>query len=217
MEKKIRILLVDDHQMILDSLQLLFGLIDGIEVVRTEHDSRNVLNVLAEESIDVLITDYRMPYLDGLQLTRMVREKYPSVKVLILSVNEDAKDIQDAFHAGAVGYIMKKVSRVELENAVKTVASGKLYFGQNAMQAMLSPRSNHEEKNILQLKVAVLTKRELEIVALLVDEMSSGEIAQHLKISTGTVETHRHNILRKLNVKSTIGVIKFAIKTGIAS
>jgi len=217
MSQKIKILLVDDHEMILDSLKLLFGLVDDFEVVGTIHDSRLVMDRLAKEQVDVLVTDYRMPYLDGLQLTQSVTEKYPNIRILILSVNEDRQDIQDSYRAGAHGYIMKKASRKELESAVRKVASGDLYFGQDAMQAMINPVRQEDKREDLQLQVSSLTKRELEIIRLLVQELSSNEIAESLHISSGTVETHRHNILRKLNVKTTIGVIKFALKTGIAS
>lgn len=217
MDNSIKVMLVDDHQMIIDSLHLLFNLIEGVEVVGTEHDSRNVIGILEKQAIDVLITDYRMPHLDGLQLTRMVKEKHPEIKVLLLSVNEDAKDIQNAFHAGASGYVLKKASRKVLEEAVKDVAMGKMYYGQDAMKAMLSKNTDKElTDSSIQTKLSSLTKRELEIIRLLVDENSSTEIGEQLNISSGTVETHRHNILRKLDAKSTIGVIKFAMKAGLA-
>lgn len=214
---KIRIMLVDDHKMIIDSLQLLFKLMEGIEVVSIHYDSRQVLPSLEKETVDIVITDYHMPHLDGLQLTRILKEAYPDLKVLILSINESAEDIQNAFHAGAQGYIMKKASRSDLEEAVRTVNEGKLYFSQGAMKSILSSTGDAPitHKN-LEPKIKNLTKREIEIVKLLAEELSSQEIASRLFISVGTVESHRHNILRKLNVKTTIGVIKFAIKSGIS-
>ncbi len=210
-------MLVDDHKMIIDSLQLLFNLMEDVEVVHTEYDSRKVMPYLLHKEIDIAILDFRMPYIDGLQLTKLINEKHPHIKVIILSVNEDAIDIQHAFHAGASGYILKKASRKDLEDAVKTVASGKLYFGQDALQALLSKEDDPEENaTTISTKLSSLTKRELEIVKLLSEELSSSAIGERLHISLGTVESHRHNILRKLNVKTTVGVIKFAIKTGIA-
>ena len=217
MPKKIRIIIVDDHQMISDSLKMLFGLTEDIDVIDTIHDSRKVLEVLKSKDIDVLVTDYRMPFLDGLQLTQMVKEVFPSLKVLILSVNEDTQDIQDAYRAGASGYVMKKASRKELNEAVRMVYQGELYYSKDAMKAMLNPTVNKGDEGNIKLQALSLTKREIEIVKLLVEEMSSIEIAGTLHISPGTVETPRHNILRKHNVKTTIGVIKFAIKSGIAS
>lgn len=214
-DENIKIILVDDHQMIIDSLRLLFNMMEGIEVVATEHDSRKVLDLLKVHEVDVLVTDYRMPHIDGLKLTSLVKQQYPDIKILILSVNEDSKEIQNAFNAGASGYILKRASRKVLEDAVKDVAADKMYFGQYAMKAILSEDNTTPSTESYVKLASSLTKREIEIVKLLVDELSSGDIAQKLHISQGTVETHRHNILRKLNVKTTVGVIKFALKAGI--
>ena len=117
MKHDIKIMIVDDHKMIIDSLRLLFNLFDGFQVVSSESDSRNVLSRLEEEEVDILVTDYNMPYLDGLQLTQLVKEKYPHIKVLLLTVNEDATDIQNAYSSGAAGYVMKKANRKQIEEA----------------------------------------------------------------------------------------------------
>lgn len=216
MPDPIKTFLVDDHEMILDSLKLLLNLSDEIAIVGTEVDSRKVVERLKDEDVDVLVTDYRMPYIDGLQLTRQIKEQFPNISVLVLTVNEEAADIQDAYQSGALGYMMKKASRKELEEAIKTVAKGEKFFSREAMEAMMSPKVRNEESNaMMRKKVEGLTKREVEIVQLLAQEMSSAEIAKQLFITAGTVESHRHNILRKLDVKSTIGVIKFALKSGI--
>ncbi len=210
-----RILIVDDHEMILDSLYLLFNMMESVVEVHKESDSRKVINFLKENEVDVLVTDYKMPHLDGLQLINLVRSAYPSIKILVLSVNEDSSDIKNAYHAGALGYILKKANRYELEKAVLAVAEGNNFFGQNAMSAMLSDNEEEENTIVLKEKVDRLTKRELEVIKLLSEELSSSEIGVRLFISSGTVETHRHNILRKLEMKSTIGVVKFAMKAGI--
>jgi len=216
MNHDIKIMLVDDHEMIIDSLRLLFNLFDGFKVVCSESDSRNVLSVLEKEEVDILVTDFSMPYLDGLQLTQMVKEKYPHIKVLLLTVNEDATDIQNAYNSGASGYIMKKSNRKQIEEALKIVASGKKYYGQDVMELIMgdSPQSN-EIEHYSKVENSNLTKREIEIVKLLAKEKTSSEIASDLYISQGTVESHRHNILRKLNVKTTVGVVKYAIKSGL--
>lgn len=218
MNSPVKIVLVDDHQMILDSLTLLFNLLDTIQIVNSTHDSREVMSILKKhDDVDVLVTDLKMPHVDGIKLTKQVKEAYPDLRVLMLSVNEDIEDIQGAFAAGASGYVMKKASRQELEKAVLTVALGKKYFGQDVMEAMLSPRKERDEVSDIQELTKALTNREKEIIKLLAKEMSSTDIAKELHISAGTVDTHRHNILRKLNVKSTIGVIKFAIRAGLAT
>lgn len=208
MSGSIRILLVDDHQIILDSLGLLFDLMDGISLVATVNDSRKVLDVLAEKEVDILITDMSMPYMNGIELSFQVKEKYPDLKILMLTVNDQGDRIQDAFKAGISGYVMKKAGRVELENAIRTIAAGQLHFSQEVMRTLLSTKEGDDQFE----KIKHLTKRELEIIKLIVREYSSAEIAEELFISQGTVETHRHNIFKKLDVKNAIGLVKFALK-----
>lgn len=208
MSASIRILLVDDHQIILDSLGLLFDLMDGISLVATVNDSRKVMDMLAEKEVDILITDMSMPYMNGIELSFQVKEKYPDLKILMLTVNDQGDRIQDAFKAGISGYVMKKAGRVELENAIRTIAAGQLHFSQEVMRTLLSTKEGDDQFE----KIKHLTKRELEIIKLIVREYSSAEIAEELFISQGTVETHRHNIFKKLDVKNAIGLVKFALK-----
>ncbi|MFN4145117.1 MAG: response regulator [Runella sp.] len=208
-----RLLITDDHQIVLDSLSLLISTIPGMEVVGTLNDSRKVLAFLENEEIDILVTDLTMPYLTGIDLTLQVRERFPNIKILMLTVSEDAGNIRQAFQAGISGYVMKKANRAELERALTTVAKGEKYFSEAVMKELLSPAAlaSTPADEFLGEPVAV-TPRELEIIRLIAQELSTSEIAERLFISVGTVETHRHNILRKLGVKNAIGIIKYAVK-----
>ncbi|NND31855.1 MAG: response regulator transcription factor [Saprospiraceae bacterium] len=208
----IKVMLVDDHQIILDSLGLLFNMIDQVEVVATTSDSREVLDLIKKINIDILITDFSMPYMNGVQLTLAVKEQFPSLKVIMLTVADEVGAIQDAYRAGIAGYIMKKADRQELELAVKTVAAGQMYFNKEVMKSILTQEPAHHDDLHAMEKLSQLTKREIEIIKLIAQEYSSAEIAEQLFISVGTVETHRHNIMRKLDVKNVIGMIKFALK-----
>ena len=208
MDEKIKVLLVDDHQIILDSLSLLFELMDDIKIVGTLNDSREVLNFLNSNPIDIVITDLTMPYIDGIQLSFKIKESFPEMKILMLTVNDQADLIQDAFKAGISGYVMKKAGKDELEQAIRTVASGQLHYGQQVMQSLLAGQQHDPSSE----KLKHLTKRELEVIKLIVQEYSSAEIADKLYISLGTVETHRHNIFKKLEVKNAVGLAKFALK-----
>lgn len=209
----IRVLITDDHQIVLDSLSLLISTIPEMEVVGTLNDSRKVLGFLDTHEIDILVTDLSMPYLSGVALTLQVRQKFPNLKILMLTVSEDADNIRQAFQAGISGYVMKKANRAELERALTTVARGEKYFSEAVMKELLSPASLAATSNeeIPSEPIAV-TARELEIIRLIAQELSTSEIAERLFISVGTVETHRHNILRKLGVKNAIGIIKYAVK-----
>ncbi|MFN3378144.1 MAG: response regulator [Runella zeae] len=209
----IRELITDDHQIVLDSLSLLISTIPAMEVVGTLNDSRKVLGFLDTHEIDILVTDLSMPYLSGVALTLQVRQKFPNLKILMLTVSEDADNIRQAFQAGVSGYVMKKANRAELERALTTVARGEKYFSEAVMRELLSPASLAATSNEeLPSEPIAVTARELEIIRLIAQELSTSEIAERLFISVGTVETHRHNILRKLGVKNAIGIIKYAVK-----
>ncbi len=208
MSSTIRVLIVDDHQIILDSLELLFDLMEDVQVVGTLNDSRKVLDFLSSNEVDILITDLTMPYMNGTQLSFKVKEAFPDLKILMLTVNDQPDGIQDAFKAGISGYVMKKAGREELEIAIRTIASGQLHFSQEVMKTLLTSQGTDDHAE----RIKHLTKREIEIIKLIVQEYSSAQIAEKLFISLGTVETHRHNIFKKLDVKNSIGVVKYALK-----
>ncbi len=208
----VQVLLVDDHQIISDSLSLLFSTMENIEVIGTLNDSRQVMGFLEKNEVDVLVTDLNMPYLNGIELTVQVREAFPQMKILMLTVKDELDAIQDAYRAGISGYVMKKANRAELETALRTVASGQKYFSESVMRELMMGGGKSEESTDHTDEFVQLTKRELEIVRLIAQELSTSEIADQLFISAGTVETHRHNIMKKLGAKNVIGIIKYAIK-----
>lgn len=205
-----RIILVDDHRIILDSLSVLFGTMQGIELVGAFDDSRLVLPFLQRNQVDVLITDLTMPFLDGIALTAQVKQEFPALKVLMLTVNDSPDLIRDAFLAGVAGYVVKKAGRNELERAIHAVAKGDLYYSQEVMATILVRQDSAKMNERAML--SSLTQRELEILRLLVEEKSSNQIASELYISSGTVENHRYKIFKKLGVSNVVGAVKFALK-----
>ncbi|GAB4013656.1 response regulator transcription factor [Spirosoma sp. KCTC 42546] len=216
MSSSIRVLLTDDHEIILDSLSLLLSRIEGVEVIGTLNDSRQVVNFLHENEVDILLTDMDMPLLNGINLTLQVRQQFPQIKVLMLTVSEDADKIREAFRAGISGYVMKRAGKAELEKAIKTLARGEKYFSESVMtQLMALPVDTIRPSDEAPAPITPLTDREIEIIKLVAQELSTNAIADKLFISPGTVETHRHNILRKLGVKNSIGIIKYAVKHGL--
>lgn len=216
MPAPIRVLLTDDHEIILDSLSLLLSRIDGVEVVGTLVDSRKVIDFLQVNDVDILLTDMDMPDLNGINLTLQVRQHCPQIKVLMLTVSEDANSIREAFRAGISGYVMKKAGKAELEKALRTIARGDKYFSESVMTQLVAlPMEPVRVADEAPAPLAPLTDRELEIIRLIAQELSTNAIADTLFISPGTVETHRHNILRKLGVKNSIGIIKYALRHGL--
>src|SRR6218665_241177 len=137
----IRILIVDDHQILLDSLSLLISSIPNMEVVGTLYDSRKVPDFLENNEIDILVSDMNMPYLTGIDLTLKLRNQYPTLKILMLTVNDEAENIRHAFQAGISGYVTKKANRSELEKALTTIAKGEKYFSEAVLKELLTPVS----------------------------------------------------------------------------
>jgi DNA-binding NarL/FixJ family response regulator len=213
---KIRVLIADDHIIVAESLGFLIDTMDGIEVVGIKNNGWQVLTFLETEETDIILIDYHMPLMNGIEATIRIREKYPNVRIMLLTMSEEPVIIKEALIAGASGYIVKKIEKAELENAIKTVANGKKYLSDEAVMRLaeipnLNTPSGTEEvgENI------PLTPREIEILKLIVQEFSNAEIAQKIFISPTTVETHRRNLMKKLGVNSALGLYKYAMKNGL--
>lgn len=210
----IKTLLIDDHQVILESLQLLFRSIDNVEVVGTLTDSRKVEDFLGKNEVNLIISDFHIPHLSGVDLTLRIRKIYPQIKILLLTMAEDAPHIREAIKAGVNGYVLKKTGREELEKAIEKIMSGKKYYSE-AIIDELAANDENDFNNAKPETILSLTEREIEVLRLIALEMSSNEIADKLFISVSTVETHRRNLFQKLNVKSAIGLVKYALKHGL--
>lgn len=214
MQKLVRLLLVDDHQVILDSLRLLFKSIEDIEVVGILNDSREVKAFLEKEIVDIVVSDLHIPHFSGIDLTLMLRRDFPELKILLLTMAEEAPHIRQALRAGVHGYVSKKASKEELEKAIKKLMEGKKYYSQAVIEE-LAATSEDDYNNARPETIEHLTTREIEILKLITMEFSTFEISNKLFISVPTVETHRSNLMKKLSVKSAIGMVKFAIKHGL--
>ncbi|MBP9740520.1 MAG: response regulator transcription factor [Chitinophagaceae bacterium] len=202
----IKVALVDDHQIILDGLVLLLRQFNDIELVATANSAAEMLDILNQKEIDILITDITMPTMDGLQLSTIVKEKFPAIKIIVLSMNADAPTI-DAMvnNADIVGYLLKQTGAIELVNAIKKVHAGGIYFQPQILAAL------EEQSKVKKKQQAVnLSNREIQIISLLEKDYSNKQIASELFISVRTVETHRKNILRKTNTNNLLSLLKWA-------
>lgn len=204
----IKTLLVDDHQMFLDGIKTMLSKEKNIEVVAEANNGRQALEKLAEVTADLVITDINMPEMSGTELTKRIKESYPRVKVLVLTMYNDREIIHEIVMTEAEGYILKNSDKKELINAINRITDHGTYYSNEVISIMTE---NYVKKEKIRDKTHELSSREKEIIALICQELTTAEIAERLFLSPLTVETHRKNILRKTNSKTLVGLIKFAI------
>jgi len=214
MKDKINVLIADDHQMVIDGLKSLLSADDRYHVVDEANNGQVAYEIIAAKPHDVqfLLTDISMPLLTGTQLCRMVKDKYPHIQVLILSMYNNAPAVKEAVMAEADGYILKNAGRGELLQAMHRITSGGTYFSQDIVPIIYG---QYHKQKIQDEQLAQLSAREREVLSLIVKELTSEEIGEKLFISKKTVDNHRQNLLEKTGCKSTVGLVKFAIKNGL--
>jgi two-component system nitrate/nitrite response regulator NarL len=204
-----KVFLADDHLIFLESMSLLLGVIEGVELVGTAGSGQEVLKKIKDSEAEILICDYVMPQMNGVELTFKLRELMPELKVLRLTTREDVEGIRAAIQAGVKGFILKKISKNELKTALNTIHEGFSYYSQEIMQILAQkPDDINNDAN----EIKSLTPREIDIIKLIAQEMTGTAIAEKLNLSTHTVATHRKNIFQKLGLNSTYALIKYAIE-----
>ncbi len=208
-----RILVAEDQRIILDSLAMLLSSIDGIEVVSTHTNGRQVLTALEiEPDIDIVVSDVQMPIMGGIELTLQLRERFPDVKICLLTVADEPDAIKEAIRAGADGYVLKNMERAELEKALDMISKGNKFYSDQVLMKLANETSIELMPDADKPQKITLTKRELDVLKLIAQEFSGTQIAEKLFISPTTVETHRKHLMQKLGVQTTIGLVKYAIK-----
>lgn len=203
---KITLALVDDHQIVIDGLMSLLKGHDKFRFAFASTDSREVIDKLSQSPADILLTDVMMPFLPGNELARQVKEKFPSIKILALSMSGQGDLVNEMINEADIsGYVLKNIGKQELIKALEKIAAGGIYFSEEVIDEL--KRSSQRKK---QNEEAHLTGREIEIIRLIEKEFNNKQIAEALFISERTVETHRKNIFRKTTTNSVIGLVKYA-------
>lgn len=203
---KIKLALVDDHQIIIDGLCSLLLQETNIQIVATANSAIDMLALLQQHTIDVLLTDVVMEGMSGQQLAKKVKELYPKIKIIALSMSGVGEIVDEMINdADISGYLLKQTDKVELIEAIEKVFNGGIYF-----QPQIIAELEKQSKLKQQTAAAHLTNREIEIVKLLEKDLSNKQIAEQLFISIRTVETHRKNILAKTNTNNILSLIKWA-------
>jgi NarL family two-component system response regulator LiaR len=202
----IRVMIVDDHAMVRKGLTAFLKNEPTLELVGEARDGREAIEACEQLKPDVILMDLVMPELGGVAATRTIHQRCPTVQVIALTSFQEKELVQDALQAGAIGYLLKNVSGEELVEAIRQAHGGRPTLAPEAVQALIQPPSEAEAL------AANLTRREQEVLALLVKGMSNPEIAGHLFISRATVKVHISNILSKLGVASRVEAISLAIQ-----
>ncbi len=200
---KMKIFLTDDHAILLGGLIKILSVEDDLEVVGSAGTVKETLDLLTQKNVDLLITDYNLPDDDGLALVRKVKRKYPEIKIIVLSMHDEAHLIKEILKEGINGYILKKDSHEELVSAVRAVKNNKVYLSSDVNAMLMKGLNGTDEQKLL-------TDREREILKLIAKEFTNRQMAEELFISERTVETHRKNIFRKTGTNNLVGLIKFA-------
>jgi DNA-binding NarL/FixJ family response regulator len=211
--ESVKILIVDDHPMIRLGIHSILNNVEHLNVADEANNGREALEKLAKDNFDLVIMDIKMPEMNGIEATEEIIKLHPNTKVLAISMFDEQRYIVKMLQAGALGYVLKNTGKNEMVNAINSIMAGESYFSQEVSNIMMSQfmtrgglNQTLEPKNDI-----TLTKRETEIIRMISEELTNSEIADRLGISSRTVDTHRRNLLQKLDVKNTAGLVKYAM------
>jgi DNA-binding NarL/FixJ family response regulator len=220
-DKSIRILIVDDHQMVREGIRFM---LESHEkkykfLVEEASDGAEGVEKAKNTHFDVIIMDYQLPIMNGVEATRAILTHKPNLKILALSTYDEYMYIDNMMRSGAKGFVLKNIGPEEIISAIETIMSGKNYYSNDVAVKLIS----FEEEGVPMVKTVktrqslteVLSNRELEVLKLIATEHTNEEISNRLFLSKRTVDTHRQNLMRKLGVKNTAGLVKYAVELNI--
>ncbi|HPD95766.1 MAG TPA: response regulator transcription factor [Tenuifilaceae bacterium] len=214
---KIKVALVEDHLLVRDGIRSLLESDSKIDIVSEASSAEEFLSCLQHCSPDIVLVDISLPEISGIELTHAISSKFPSVKVIILSMHTEQEFIFNALKNGAKGYLHKSIPRDELIEAINEVYNGNEYFSKEVSGIILKSylkKIKHPER-VDEFEENRLTPREMEILRMVAQGFSNQLIAEKLYISVRTVESHKNHIMQKLELTTTVDLVKYAIKNGI--
>jgi two-component system nitrate/nitrite response regulator NarL len=215
--KNIKILIADDHEVVRDGLRNILMSLGNISIVSEVGTGEDAISEYATTKPDLVIMDISMPGMNGIDATRIIKENDPNAKILILTMHDNQEYLNQIIRSGAKGFVLKNTDREELLEAVKAVASGENFFSKDISKLIIdnyirSAKSTEKDEDNREVP---LTKREIEILKYIAEGNSNQEIANKLFISYNTVDTHRKNIMHKLSIKNTAGLVRYAIEKNL--
>jgi DNA-binding NarL/FixJ family response regulator len=209
--EKIKIVLVDDHQMLRDGLKNIIQKKSNLEIVGEASNGREAIKICANLKPDVVITDISMEGLNGIEAAKQILKEYPNTKIIGLSMHANKKFIQGVFKAGGYGYLLKDGDSSELITAITSVMHNKKYLSKNINPQYLSGLDDDDSSN------KILSSRETEVLQLIAEGKSSKEIGELLFLSSKTVDVHRNNLMKKLELHTIPELTKYAIREGLTT
>ena len=209
--QKTHILLVDDHDIVMDGIESLLKHAPDLAVVGKASSAAVAETLIRQLQPDLVLTDISMGEVSGLELTKRIKQQFPKVRIVVLSMHDGVQHITSLLEAGALGYLLKNIKQDELFVAIRTVMNGQSYIQTSLVESYTRARQQLEATQ----RQSALTPREIEIIRLIAQERTTAEISQQLYLSEKTVETHRKNIGRKTGAKTAISLLKYAHEHGI--
>ncbi len=215
--EKIRLGIADDHKIFRNGLKATLEDNPDFEIVVEAANGKQLLALLAGKVPDVILMDIKMPELDGIQTTAQVKQRYPGIKVLALSMFNEDKYIMDMMKAGASGYLLKNAEPEEIIEAISTVYHKEYYFNEHLSVTLIKQLAGHSSAGNAAMSLADFNEREIEVLRLVCQEYSNQEIADKIFLSVRTVEGYRARLFEKTKSRNLVGLVIFAVKTGIIS
>lgn len=213
---KIKVLLVDDHAIVRNGVKQTLKNSSSIEVIGEASNGEEAITVSNKLNPDVIVMDITMPVMNGIDATRNIIQQQPNSKILILSMHDNETYVLKSIEAGASGFLLKDVEQEEFIKAIESVANGERYFNTKISNLLVSGYLNTiKTKQPSGTNLFELTKRELDILRRIKDGQSNKDISEEIDISIRTIETHRANIMKKMNVKNAVDMIRVAIENEI--
>jgi len=214
-EVPIRVVVADDHTILREGVRSLLALQSDIEVVGEARDGEEAIELVRGTDVDVVIMDMVMPRMNGLEATREIKRRWPHVKILILSMYDDDEYVQQVIQAGASGYVLKRVATEDLVRAIREVHRGESFLYPPIAAKLIDDYLRLVRGDAQPDSESVLTPREWEVLRLIAEGNTNQEIAATLGLSKKTVESHRSNIMRKLELRDVTDLVKYAIRKGV--
>lgn len=216
-DKTINVLIADDHTLFRKGMSMMVKTFPGVETVHDVENGQKALDFMANQPVDILLLDLEMPVLDGWETSKKVVSKFPDTYIIMISMHDSLSLISDLIEIGVHSYLLKSAEPEEVQKAMVSVINNDFYYNQLVAKALHQKVKQSGHEKLYSHEKSQLTKREIEILELICQELTMKEIGEHLFISEQTIHTHRKNLMRKTEAKNAVGLVKFAIQNQIVS